>query len=103
MRTRDDRPEKVIYPHQGRIPAARLALLDQTYRRRLDDDLEALFTRACIANDVEAAGELLELMEKWHARRLLRHGEERRRIDDTAIQAARYELAQLKATRDGTA
>jgi hypothetical protein len=60
----------------------------------LDDDLEAVFNRACISNDVEAAMDLLSLMENWHERRETSYGGERR-INDDALQRARRALERL--------
>jgi hypothetical protein len=69
---------KTSGPHEVRIPGARLARVNQSLRRRLDDEIEAVFNRACATNDLEAAADLLTLMEKWHARRPAGHGHERR-------------------------
>ena len=76
------------------IPAGRLSQVRQSFRRRLDDDLEAVFKRACLNNDPEAAADLLALLEKWHARRVARFGRERP-ISDEAVQRARSELERL--------
>ena len=67
-----------------------------TPKRRLDDDIEAIFIRACSANNVEAAADLLTVMEKWHIRRLKKYGRERR-INATDLQAARRKLERLAA------
>ena len=50
---------------EQRIPDNMLARVTQSFQRRLDDDLEAVFNRACISNDDEAATDLFALMEKW--------------------------------------
>jgi hypothetical protein len=42
---------------EQQIPDNRLARVTRSFQRRLDDDLEAVFNRACISNDVEAATE----------------------------------------------
>ena len=55
--------------HEVQIPGARLARVNQSLKRRLDDDVEEVFNRACATNDLEAAADLLALLEKWHARR----------------------------------
>ena len=64
--------------HEVRIPGARLARVNQSLKRRLDDDVEEVFHRACATNDLEAATDLLLLLEKWHARRSASYGRERR-------------------------
>jgi hypothetical protein len=80
--------------HEVRIPGDRLARVNQSLKRRLDDDLEAVFNRACATNDLEAAADLLAVMEKWHARRSASYGRERR-INSAAIDRARKDLERL--------
>src|SRR6266700_6252158 len=80
--------------HEVRIPTARLARVNQSLKRRLDDDVEEVFNRACASNDLEAARDLLVLLEKWHARRSASYGRERR-ISGAALQRARKELERL--------
>ena len=84
--------------HEMRIPSARLARVNQSLKRRLDDDVEEVFNRACATNDLEAANDLLVLLEKWHARRSASYGRERR-ISGAALQRARKELDRLAALR----
>src|SRR3954468_21597440 len=79
-----------------RIPSARLARVNQSLKRRLDDDVEEVFHRACATNDLEAAADLLALLEKWHARRSASYGRERR-ITGAALQRAHKELTRLTA------
>jgi hypothetical protein len=80
--------------HEVRIPGARLARVNQSLKRRLDDDLEEVFNRACATNDLEAATDLLTLLEKWHARRAASYGRERR-INSAALDRARKDLDRL--------
>ena len=80
--------------HEVRIPGARLARVNQSLKRRLDDDLEEVFNRACAANDLEAAGDLLTVLEKWHARRAASYGRERR-INSASLDRARKDLERL--------
>jgi hypothetical protein len=80
--------------HEVRIPGARLARVNQSLKRRLDDDLEEVFNRACAANDLEAAGDLLSVLEKWHARRAASYGRERR-INSASLDRARKDLERL--------
>ena len=78
------------------IPAGRLSRVRQSFSRRLDDDLEAVFKRACLNNDPEAAADLLVILEKWHSRRVARFGRDRP-ISDETVQRARSELDRLNA------
>jgi hypothetical protein len=78
------------------IPGARLARVNQSLKRRLDDDVEEVFNRACATNDLESAADLLTLLEKWHARRQANYGRERR-ITGVGLQRARKELDRLAA------
>jgi hypothetical protein len=80
--------------HEVRIPGARLARVNQSLKRRLDDDLEEVFNRACATNDLEAAADLLALLEKWHARRSAAYGRERR-INGASLERVRKELERL--------
>lgn len=84
------------------IPGARLSRVNQSRRRRLDDDAEDLFHRACMAKDLEAAADMLAVLEKWHARRLAGHGRDQR-IDDAPLQRARRELDRLKTLNSRSA
>ena len=76
------------------IPVSRMDRVQQSRRRRLDDDIEEVFNRACITHNPEAAADLLALMEKWHDRRNATFGRERR-ISDETLQRARREMARL--------
>lgn len=80
------------------IPGARLARVNQSLKRRLDDDVEEVFNRACATNDLEAAADLLALLEKWHARRSASYGRERR-MSGASVQRVRDELERLTALR----
>ena len=82
--------------HEVQIPGARLARVNQSLKRRLDDDVEEVFNRACATNDLESAADLLTLLEKWHARRQASYGRERR-ITGVGLQRARKELERLNA------
>jgi hypothetical protein len=80
--------------HEVRIPGSRLARVNQSLKRRLDDDVEEVFHRACATNDLLAATDLLALLEKWHARRSASYGRERR-ISGAGVLRARKELERL--------
>ena len=84
--------------HEVRIPGARLARVNQSLKRRLDDDVEEVFSRACATNDLVAATDLLGLLEKWHARRAASYGRERR-ISGAGLARARKELERLAALK----
>jgi hypothetical protein len=82
--------------HEVQIPGARLARVNQSLKRRLDDEVEEVFSRACATNDLESAADLLALLEKWHERRQAHYGRERR-IAGVGLQRARKELERLTA------
>jgi hypothetical protein len=75
---------------------------DRILRRRLDDDVEELFDRACAQNELEKAADLLVLLENFHARRSVAYGRERR-LSNAAVERARAKLKRLTAGRLGNA
>ena len=83
-------------------PAAHLAMTGtpvnhakrDLQRRRLEDDVQQVFHRACETAEFEAAADLLELLEKWDARRSSSYGMERR-ISGARVREAREELRRL--------
>lgn len=91
---------RVAGMHEVRIPGSRLTRLNQSLKRRLDDDLEDVFNRACATRDIESARDLLALMEKWHQRRAERYGRERR-INSAALERARAEMNRLITLHGG--
>ena len=86
--------------HAVRIPGGRMARLNQSLKRRLDDDLEDVFHRACATDDLESASDLLTVLEKWHERRSAHYGRERR-ISGAALERARRELDRLLVLKAG--
>jgi len=96
MRTFGFIGNKTTRMHEVQIPGARLARVNQSLKRRLDDDVEEVFSRACATNDLEAAADLLALLEKWHERRQANYGRERR-VAGVGLQRARKELERLSA------
>jgi hypothetical protein len=68
------------------------------YHRRLDDAMVAVFDGACVGNNLDAAADVLTLLERWHERRSVRYGSERR-IDDRDLVVMRTELKRLTALR----
>jgi hypothetical protein len=79
-------------------PGNRLAPANWVARRRLDDALVEIFNRACAGNNLDAAADLLALLEKWHERRKSKYRGERR-ISDESLIARRAELERLTALR----
>jgi hypothetical protein len=84
--------------HQAPLPGRQPTQSSRSPHRRLDDEMVAVFERACRINNLDAAGEVLELLEASHQRRSVRYGRERR-IDDGHLTSMRSELKRLKATR----
>ena len=72
--------EKTVKFRQPEIPGARLERAHPPAVNRLDEGVQELFDLACITNDLEAAADLVALMEKWHERRCY-DDEEQRRTD----------------------
>jgi hypothetical protein len=70
----------------------------RSVRRRLEDQIESLYNRSRKINDLEAASDLLALLERWFARRMAKAGQERR-INGFALQRARRELNKTCARR----
>jgi hypothetical protein len=84
--------------HAPPIVGSRLVQSTRSHRRRLDDQLAAIFHRACASNNLDTAADLLTVLEKWHARRLTKYGRERR-VADREIEAMRVELRRLTSVR----
>jgi hypothetical protein len=78
--------QKAVQFREPPIPGARLDRVNPRPENRLDDGINELFDHACITNDLEAAADLVALMERWHARRNYKDYEQRR---VTAIQLRR--------------
>jgi hypothetical protein len=76
-----------------RLPGPTPSDARKSARRRMEDQIESLYNKACKANDLEAASDLLALLEKWFARRSARAGRERR-VDRAALQRVRRRLEQ---------
>lgn len=71
---------------------------DQSYRRRLDDAMVAVFDRACAGNNLDAAADVLEVLITWHRRRSSKYGRERR-INDDHLKLMLKELKRLTTLR----
>src|SRR5580704_2230421 len=63
-------------------------------RRRMEDDIEDIFYKACSARDAEKARDLLGLLEKMHARRSVSYGRERR-LNTATLESARRKLQRM--------
>jgi hypothetical protein len=70
----------------------------QTYHRRLDDAMVAVFDRACVGNNLDAAADVLEVLLLWHRRRSAKYGRERR-ISDDHLKSMLSELKRLTTLR----
>ena len=84
--------------HQAPTPGARVVNSIRHHRRRLDDSLVDIFRRATASNNLDAAADLLTVLEKWHLRRKTKYGRERR-IGDAEIKTMRTDLNRLTALR----
>src|ERR1019366_5532314 len=69
--------DKTVKFREPTIPGARLERVNPPVTHRLDEGIADLFNHACIINDLEAATDLVALLEKWHARRS--YGDEQQR------------------------
>jgi hypothetical protein len=72
--------EKAVKFREPSIPGARLDRVRPRTGYRLDEGLHELFEYACMTSDLEAAGDLVALMEMWHARRKYKDYEQRRLV-----------------------
>jgi hypothetical protein len=79
MRTFGILLDKAATFREPTIPCARLERVNPPPPvRRLDEEIVELFNLACAANDLQAAVEILALIEKWHGRRSYADEQERR-------------------------
>jgi hypothetical protein len=79
-------------------PGIRAVQFNQNHRRRLDDALVDIFHRAGASNNLDTTNDLLEVLEKWHRRRKVEYGRERR-IGDAQIKVMRAELGRVTVLR----
>jgi hypothetical protein len=73
------------------IPPDRMRRVRGALRRRLSDDVEDVFRRACADNDLQTATDLFAVLEAIHLRLQSAHGRERR-VSDRVIRDARDAL-----------
>jgi hypothetical protein len=78
------------------IPAERMNRVRQSLRRRLSDQVEETFYRACAESDTRTAAFLYATIEDMNTRRQKQHGRERR-ISDQALAEAREALNRCRA------
>jgi hypothetical protein len=72
--------DKTIKFREPSIPGARLDRVTPRTEHRLDEGICELFEYACITSDLEAAADLMALIEKWHVRRAYKDYEQRRLV-----------------------
>lgn len=77
-------------PEQA-IPLGRIERLHRSFRRRLSDDIEDVFHRACLEKDLASAAGLLAVLEDIYHGGRLGFGYERR-INDEPLRQARATL-----------
>lgn len=69
------------------IPLERMNRLRHAYQRRLGDQLEDVFHRACVEGDARTAAGLYAVLEDLYTRRVQEKTSERRIHDDAMIKA----------------
>jgi hypothetical protein len=79
-------------------PVGRRGYAGRRPRRRLDDQITDIYTRATAANRLDDAADLLAILEKWHDKRKAHYGRDRR-IDGAELSAMRTDLERLLALR----
>jgi|ERR1700734_1130453 hypothetical protein len=90
LRPRDSVAEQII-------PAHRMDRIRESLRRRLSDQVEEVFYRACTEKDRRTAAALYAILEDMYARREKQFGNERR-ISDRSLAEARKALESLWAS-----
>ena len=81
-----------------KIPESRLARALPLPGQQLDEEIQEVFYRACRANDLLKATELLNLATAWHARRSYAD-DHARRLDSTRMIRMHGELKRLRITK----
>ena len=79
------------------LPRARLTRVT-AHRRRVEDDIEVAFHRALTTEQLDAAADILALLETWDARRV-DEGVLERRVNALDLEVLRAELAGLRKSR----
>lgn len=79
------------------IPADRLQRVQRSFRRRLSDQVEDVFHRACVEDDIQTAEDLYKLLECMQHRRQHLYAVERRLNNDGIVNARRaLELCRIR-------
>ncbi|MGC8476591.1 MAG: hypothetical protein ACP5NP_09585 [Acetobacteraceae bacterium] len=85
-------------PEPAAIPPARLAHALAVLRRRVTDSVEDAFGRACLANDLATARDLVIVLDRMAQRGAHWPGGERRRVSGQ-VERLREELARCATLR----
>jgi hypothetical protein len=90
--------EKTVKFREPTIPGARLERANPPVANRLIEGAADLFSHACVINDLDAAGDVVAMLEKWHARRS--HGDEQqRRVAGIHLKRMQAELERRRIMR----
>ena len=90
--------DQTIKFREPTIPGSRLERVNPPVTHRLDEGIADLFNDACIINDLDAAADLVGLLEKWHARRSY-GDEQQRRVDGVHLKRMHGELERRHIAR----
>lgn len=70
--------QKTLQFREPPIPGTRLDRVTPRAAFPMDEGIKELFDYACITKDLDAAADLVALLERWHARRRYADHEQRR-------------------------
>lgn len=70
--------DRTIQLSQPPIPDPRLERVNPPVMIALDEGITELFDRACVSGELDAAADLLALLERWQARRAYANDQQRR-------------------------
>jgi hypothetical protein len=77
------------------IPTERIQRIQRSFRRRLSDQVEDVFHRACIEDDIQTAEDLYILLESMQHRRRQLYAVDRR-LNNDGIVSARHALERCR-------
>jgi hypothetical protein len=77
------------------IPTERIQRIQRSFRRRLSDQVEDVFHRACVEDDIQTAEDLYKLLESMQHRRRQLYAVDRR-LNDDGIVSARHALERCR-------
>jgi hypothetical protein len=95
--------DKAVQLSKPPIPGPRLARVNPPVISRLDEGIAELFDQACMTGELEAAADLLALLEQWQAHRTYAD-EQQRRMAGVQPKRMRGELDRrhvMRGTRPG--